>query len=445
MGSNTHLPSVGFGVSIHAQIPSRAALLWLCCGLFLGACGSEDGPAREPAAAVKIAMLLPGDLFPGWAVELSDAARLAVDEINRNGAMETGKQLRLLVYDYDDALSAATILELLKGDKEIMGLIGPTGVTSTIACLALARSQGWPILNPSSTSLALSTLEDNDYVFRLPPREDAQASVLARYLAQSTTNLPAAPLKRFAILRQDTPYGTALAEQFRAGLDLTSQVVFEASYATHADSESLAVLAQNAIADLPDALYLASDGPDGRAIIHALGELFEEDQTGTFRPRVYVPEQLASNRSLAPHTPKANFVNITGTRPSSVDPQYRLAFERANGKRESAPDPFSAYAYDAVYLLAYAKLMASSQGMDIRHALRNVSHGGAKVLQGEFSRAKQLILSGADIDYDGPSGGFAFDEWGDATTGFYDILESTTKVTTSGSSWSFRTVERVAF
>ena len=86
---------------------------------------------------------------------------------------------------------------------------------------------------------------------------------------------------------------------------------------------------------------------------------------------------------------------------------------------------YSVESYDAVILIALAALAAGSvEGADIATKLQEVSGGsgdGEKVT--DFAAGAQLIIDGTTIDYDGASGGVAFDDAGDPTEATIGIFQ----------------------
>jgi branched-chain amino acid transport system substrate-binding protein len=97
----------------------------------------------------------------------------------------------------------------------------------------------------------------------------------------------------------------------------------------------------------------------------------------------------------------------------------------AEGNPDLTDYSYAAETYDAVILLALAALAANSvEGVDMAGKLQEVSGGsgdGEKVT--DFASGAQLILDGETIDYDGYSGGVAFDDAGDPTEATIGIFQ----------------------
>jgi branched-chain amino acid transport system substrate-binding protein len=66
----------------------------------------------------------------------------------------------------------------------------------------------------------------------------------------------------------------------------------------------------------------------------------------------------------------------------------------------------------------------STEPTNVAKAMRRVANDedGAPIINvGEFSKAKQILDSGKDINYDGASGTLEFNDTGDVTSGTYII------------------------
>ena len=94
---------------------------------------------------------------------------------------------------------------------------------------------------------------------------------------------------------------------------------------------------------------------------------------------------------------------------------FRQDYQQKYG--ELPPQPYIDTAYDATFVLAMALEKAGSANPTaVRNAIRFVANPpGTQILPGQWAKAKQLIDSGADVNYQGASGPINFDQNGDVS------------------------------
>lgn len=362
-----------------------------------------------PAAAqttYNIGALLPmtGDLQVYGAASLN-GVKLAVEEINNQGGVLNGK-LKVVVGDTQTkpqpGISAA---QRLVSIDNVFGIVGAmsSGVTIPVA-QSVTDSAGVVLISPASTSPKITNLNDHDYLFRTVPSDAYQGVALAQVVSENG-------LQNVATLYINNDYGQGLSNAFAAafqkdGGTVSEQVAYDpgnASYrgeiarAASSGAQALALIGypENGITILKQAIeggyfshFIFTDGMKSPKIIQAVGAQYLDGSIGTS------PEALAT-------TPAAKL--------------FRHAYDQKYG--QLPPQPYIDTAYDGVYVLAMALEKAGSDNPTaVRNALRFVANPpGTNILPTQWSKAKQLIDSGQNVNYTGASGPINFDSHGDVS------------------------------
>jgi ABC-type branched-subunit amino acid transport system substrate-binding protein len=156
-------------------------------------------PAATPDTALSIGIIVSDD-EDGTAI--SDAAQLAVDEINAAGGV-WGQDISFHIQTIGSAGQVSHAAGLLITDDGVEAIIGPTSADATQEVLAPAGDANVPVLS-LSTDPALTGFEDTKNVlFRLVASEALQMPVLANlFLEGHATPTP---------IGSETPAATASA------------------------------------------------------------------------------------------------------------------------------------------------------------------------------------------------------------------------------------------
>src|SRR5262249_55415686 len=127
-----------------------------------------------PAAAEDIKLGILFDItgpVASFVPPLLDSVKLAVDEVNANGGILKGQMLQTIVADThgtaQGSIDAAT--KLVRVDK----VVAVVGALTSLATIAAAHGVTIPdrvlLISPTATAPLLTTIEDNDFVFRVVP------------------------------------------------------------------------------------------------------------------------------------------------------------------------------------------------------------------------------------------------------------------------------------
>ena len=369
---------------------TAASVVALTAVAFAGSALAQD---------LKIGALMPmtGDLSAYGEADLS-GIQLAAEEINAAGG-----NVEIIVADTQTnpqaGVDAAQKLVNVEGVNAIVGALS-SGVTIPVATSITSR-EGVLQITSASTSPTITTLKDNDFLFRTVPSDAFQGIALAKLVKEKG-------VKDVSIIYVNNAYGQGLADAFAEaykGMDgkVTESVPFEAGQASYrgelqrlkaGDAEALVVVAypENGTVILKQSLeggyfdkFIFTDGMKAPEVIEQIGADYMNGSYGS------VP-QSAESEGLT---------------------RFQDAYKAKHG--EIPPLPYIDTAYDATILIALAAVKAGSNDRTaIRDALRDVASApGEKVGPGDYAKAVELLKAGKDINYEGAAGSQDFDENGD--------------------------------
>ncbi|WP_186396193.1 ABC transporter substrate-binding protein [Stappia sp. TSB10GB4] len=359
--------------------------------------------AAPAHADVKIGLLggISGPIA-AMAPAMIDSANLAISQVNEAGGILDGRRLIGVVGDSacnpQNATDAATKAVNLEG---VIAIVGPH---CSGAVLAAANSvtipAGITIVTPSGTSPEITSLQDNDTVFRTVPSDDYQGRALARTLLERGTN-------KVAVAYLNNDYGKGLAEAFRAEFEEKGGEI--AGFAAH---EGERASYRSNLADLAaggaDTLVILDygDGSGLTMLRQALENGFFENFVGGDGMKSDAPiRELGAD----------NLTTFIASAPVGQQSDALEVFNKAFSDIGGDPNAiFVTTSYDATFMLALAIEKAGADKSKVAAALREISNGeGEPILPGEWAKAKELIAAGTAIDYRGAAGEHNFDEAGD--------------------------------
>lgn len=338
-------------------------------------------------------------------------AELAVSQANEQGGFfGDGSQATLVVGDTGcEATRAADAADRLVNVDGVPAIVGAMCSGATVSAANNAAVPGGVVMvSPASTAPSITTLEDNDLVFRTAPSDAFQGEVLAKLLADKG-------IGSVAVSYVNNDYGSGLADAFGAAFKEAGGEVLASE--AHEDGKAdyraeLGSLSSTGAEMLVVLAYI--DGSGGTLIRQAVeGGDFSQFAGGDGMVGSSIGELVGEAAD-----------GMIATRPGSPELPGRAAYEEA--AEEAGFDPsatFAAQSYDAAFLLALAMEKTGGASEGLNQALRDVATApGETVLPGEWEKAAQLIADGTDINYEGASGSHEFDEAGDVPGVFDEMV-----------------------
>ena len=403
-----------------------AALGCMLSVLSVPGCG-DDGESGESGDVIRIGVFLR---------EGGDSADevLAVREINAAGGITLGDEsYSLELVRLFDGASAAGGVEAVEHfvEEGAVAAIGPRWSSIVLGdrddhsdgAARAAIDQGLLIISGNATSAAISTLDDDDLIWRTIPSDDIQGEVGASYAYEDRAARTA------AVLYRDDAWGRGLSATFEAHFEaLGGMVLASVSYDPELDFDGYAFPElEQLLADQPDVVYLLAFNETAQVTLRAVqgGHLEPYDDE--------LPLFLATDGSYdrgiltnaAPEVLSRFAGTVPGPSPSNETfAEYLDAFEDAGlGTREDAWP----YPYDAVYLIALAiQASQSTDADDMKQRLRELSRrdeGDVTVGPNEWADAREALENGEGVNYDGASGAIELTAQGDPSAGYCSIWE----------------------
>ena len=368
--------------------------------------------APAQAEPLKIGALMPmtGDLQAFGEADLT-GIQFAAQQINAAGGVN-GEDIEVIVADTQTqpqaGVDAAQKLINVDGVHAIVGALS-SGVTIPVARTVTSR-EGVAQISNASTSPTITTLEDNDFLFRSVPSDAFQGVALASLAEQKGVS-------NVSIMYVNNAYGQGLADAFAEafGGEVSASIAFEQGQASYRGE------LQQAAGGGAEALVLIAYPESGSVILR------QSLEGG------YLDKFIFTDGMKAPEIIErvgAQFLNgAFGTVPQAKESQalkvFRDAYIAEYG--ELPGKPYYDTAYDAAFAIALAAQKAGSNDREaIRDNLRDVANPpGEVILPGEWEKAVQLLADGQDINYEGAAGSVDFDEVGDVpgTIGHWEIQD----------------------
>jgi branched-chain amino acid transport system substrate-binding protein len=355
-----------------------------------------------PAIAEDVKLGILGDItgpIESLAPPIVAGAQLAFDQVNaQGGILGDGKIVSITGDSACDPSVAGPAADKLVNTDQVTGMVGAFCTGATIGAHTTAGLPGNVVqISPSASAPALTTLEDNDLVFRTTPSDAFQGVKLADLLTSKGVS-------DVALTYVNNDYGKGLAD------------VFAARFAENGGTVSVNISHEDGKADYRAELgQLAAGGSQNLVVIayisgSGLTILQQANEAGNFT--TYFGGDGMIGDALA----GANVPNFVATRAGAYAGESADIFTKL--ATDAGLDPSATYApqaYDAGFLLALAVQKNGNAGREgLSAALREVASApGEKILPGEWSKAAELIAAGTDIDYEGAGGPLDFDAAGD--------------------------------
>ena len=331
-----------------------------------------------------------------------NGAKLAVQQINDQGGILGGK---LTIESADgacDATAAANAGDKLINTSQVTAIVGGLCTGETIGAFNGSGKPGNVVfVSPASSAPALTTLDDNDLVFRTTPSDALQGVKMASLLISKG-------VKDVVVTYVNNDYGKGLNDAFTTAYKADGGTV--GADVAHEDSKAdyRAELGQLAGGGSQNLVILAYANSSGHTILQQAAE------SGDFK--AYVGGDGMVGDTLTKGIDPKSVEGLVATRAGASTGAGTDAFNKLAS--DAKVDPTGTYvpqAYDAAFMLALAIEKNGNAKRDgISKALRAISNGkGDVILPGEWTKAVAEIKAGKDINYEGAGGALDFDKAGD--------------------------------
>ena len=373
------------------------------------------------------------DIVDDRAVDRSFA--LAVRQIDESGGLG-GQDLVLARCDYHPdasideqtreqaALAGAGWLRAALGAQVILG---PSS-SALVGSVWEAYGDQTLLISPSATSPALTFVDGLDKsdetpgtLWRTAPPDSLQGSAIADdLLAQHAPGV--------AIVVQTGPYGDGLADTFVAAFQDADHAVQRFQFDSQSTlTDAITNAGQLSESDYPWVLFISSDLPDAVAFLNAAAV-----QSGYATRGIFLTDG-AADVTLLQQTQSASalYPNIRGTRPwtptGPVYEAYRASYAAAYDGEDPAGFAWTANAYDAGWLAAYALTWVNWNESPVTpdgmaRGLRRISAGAPVDLRPSgWAAGSAAFEAGETVNVAGASGDLDYDPETEETTAPLDV------------------------
>jgi ABC-type branched-subunit amino acid transport system substrate-binding protein len=360
------------------------------------------GMSRDSPVRVGVLMPETGDLS-SVGVPIRDGALLPTVQLEGETDFTIETQVADTQTDPQAGISAAENL-VNSGYPAITGPAS-SGVNLQVTRQVLIPS-GVVGCSPSSTSPNVTTLEDNDLIFRTPPSDALQGQVIAQVgsdeLGASTA----------ATMYVNNDYGQALSDAF--GESFSGEVANAVSF--EKEQPSYTSRLETALQNDPDMLVVIGYPASG---IQLFRDYYNDFDTGV---DIVVTDGLKDPE--LPGEVGSNMSNVIGTAPTAAGPGREFFTSLYEEEYGSEPGVFTSQAYDATAVLILANVAAGeNSGTAIRDNLRAVANPeGEQYGPESLADAVAAVAAGEEINYVGASSPVDFDENGDMEAVTYEIF-----------------------
>ncbi|MBF0679061.1 MAG: ABC transporter substrate-binding protein [Devosia sp.] len=339
----------------------------------------------------------------GFAPGMVDAGNLAIANVNDQGGILDGLTLSSVLADSAcDGGAAGPAADRLVNAENVVAIFGGYCSGATIAGANGSAIPGNVVMiSPASTAPAVAELDDNDLVFRDVVPDSIQGVKAAELLiAQGVTEV--------GVTFVNNDYGSGLAGAFEEAFKAAGGTVLASVAHEDGKADYRPEIGQIEAAGATTLVIYGYENAGGGAILNQAVE------AGSFD--LFVGGDGMAGEALLASRNGADLEGMILTQAApAAGPAFDALVALTTAAGQDANGTYVTNSYDAVFLLALAIEKSGSADRDgISAALREVSNApGETILPGEWSKAKELIAAGTDINYEGASGTVEFDDVGD--------------------------------
>jgi branched-chain amino acid transport system substrate-binding protein len=344
-----------------------------------------------------------------------NAVRLAADELYQQRQFP----IRLVLCNTSgDLQQAARALQAAITRFGAVVIIGPTNSPELLALAPAVVTDQVLVVTGAATAIAISDLVDDNLIWRTIPSDRLQAPLMAGMVAMSASVVEVAYV--------NTIYGVGLEQAFVAAL-YSSRMLSPADAIGFAEGATQALTVMRMEKDTPDVAALIAD-TDVPALVAAL----PSGGASLASTQFILPAAAKSPALLTATADRSVLSRIRGTGPALPMTPQTVAFRaRFLGAYQTDPSIASGTAsfYDAFYAAALATAAVPAgqpiTGPALARGMARLSTKGAATIPvgpNDYTRGRQELSAGRDIDLLGVSGDIDFDpKTGDVLTGPFEL------------------------
>lgn len=265
---------------------------------------------------------------------------------------------------------------------------------------------------PGSTAPAITTLNDNGYVYRVISSDAFQGRALAQIADQRVE------ASSVSILYVNDAYGQALNRTFSESFEERGGTVQHSSSLATEQPSYTSKLA-TAMEDDPDALFVVAFPGSAVQLLRDFYDNYSRDTP------IIGPDSLRD--PTLPDQVGQSLTNVIGVSSVAAGPGKETVADLYRDEYDSDTPPFYSYAYDAAAVLVLANAAAGeNDGPAVSDQMLPIANpDGSDVTPGNFAEGVAMAANGDEIQYKGASSNVNFDENGDMTAVNYAVYRYT--------------------
>ena len=345
--------------------------LLLIASMILTACGGSKTPAtNNPVESGDI--LIGGNFevtgeLASFGTSTRNGIQLAFDEINANGGVLGGKNLKFIVEDNKSSSTDAAIIaqKLIQNDK-VVALLGPVTSTNSLAAAPIAVDNKIPMISPTATNPAVTKV--GEYIFRASFIDPFQGAVMANFALDNLNAKTAA-----IMIDSSSDYSKGLGEVFKSVFTSGGGQIVSEQFFVKDDTDFNTILT-SVKSQNPEVVFVpAYYGTVGPILDQAKYNVgFSENiiflgADGWDSPELFDLAKDAAN----------GFYFSNHYSPDIDTPEVKNFTAAYQAKFNAVPDALAALGYDAAYMLAAAiENAGSADPTVIRDALAAIEITG---------------------------------------------------------------------
>jgi branched-chain amino acid transport system substrate-binding protein len=431
----------------------RCAPNGICVDLLTAECHNVRWPDSGRDNVVFLGSIMPtGEPFTALVQPLENAVQLAVDDFNETTGLQGDRDIAWVrCNDAGGTATSVAAAEHLVGTVRVPAIVGPIFSESVLAVSDVTIPEGVFLISPTASAEAITTLDDDNLVWRTIPSDVYQINALNDRLVDLDAG--AGDVSSVLVLAKDDAYGNGILPDVVAAIqtELPGAELYSATYpnpTTFATMEDLlmaygSVLAGAAADPAADPYYshvVFIGTSEIQALLYAFLGVVWQPTEGDPMPLFTVthgavPEmerfinEIGEDKTTEPLVPLKPLIeaNLQGTSPIVLNQENFFAFTIRYNIAFNGQEPLSssALSYDATLATLFAACTVAADddvsGAAIAAAMPRlfdpdgdlISFSGADISFIEDAR-NALVVDGGSVDLQGVSGELQWDaETGD--------------------------------
>lgn len=326
----------------------------------LAAFAMVAGFASAQDAVVKIGHVAPmSGPQAHYGKDNENGARMAIEDLNKQGVVINGKKVTLELAAEDDAADPkqGTAVAQKLCDMKVAGVVGHLNSGTTIPASKVYHDCGIPMVTGAATNPGLTKPGYNN-IYRIIANDNSLGAGLAFYAAD------ALKLKTVAIIDDRTAYGQGVAEVFKKTAMAKGMKVVDEQFTTDKATDFMAILTAIKSKN-PDVVFFGGMDTQGGPMLRQL------EQLGMGKVKFFGGDGICTSKIIELTGGAKTLNNVVcaeGGASLAKMPGGEAWKKRYDAKYPGQFQVYSPYTYDATFLIVDAMKRAKSTDPKVYNA-----------------------------------------------------------------------------